>query len=138
MTNTTEYQLPKVLRVTSGTVYIPVKLDPDTLLDYETINREVTHLLALIPDDDKAQVERDGDGDFLISTDNLPTLKYAVKHRFIDNFSTTVDTVIDAVLSHYNGEVCESCVDNFVEEALEADYEAVVLNDGVYLKRGDL
>jgi hypothetical protein len=138
MTNTTEYQLPKVLRVPYGTVYIPYKIEADNLSDYERLNREITHLLALIPDEDKVEDERDDDGDFLISTSNVPALKYAVKHRFIDNFSTTVDTVIEAVLSHYDGDVCDTCVDNFVEEALEADYEAVVLEDGVYLKRGDL
>jgi hypothetical protein len=138
MTSSTEYQLPKVLRVPYGTICIPYKIEADNLQDYERLNREITHLLALIPDKDKVEDERDDDGDFLISTSNVPALKYAVKHRFIDNFSTTVDTVIEAVLSHYDGDVCDSCVDNFVEEALEADYEAVVLNDGVYLKRGDL
>jgi hypothetical protein len=138
MTNKTEYQLPKVLRVKSGTVYIPTRLDADNLREYETVNREITHLLALIPDEDKAQVERDDDGDFLISTSNLAALKYAVKHHLIDGFVTIVDTVIDAVLHHYDGDVCDDCVDNFVEEALEYEYEPVVLEDGVYLKRGDI
>jgi hypothetical protein len=137
-TSSTDYQLPKVLRVTTGTVYIPVKLDADNLREYETVNREITHLLALIPDEDKAQVERDDDGDFLISTNNLAALKYAIKHHLIDEFVTIIDTVIDSVLHHYDGDVCDTCVDNFVEEALEYEYEAVVLNDGVYLKRGDL
>jgi hypothetical protein len=34
--------------------------------------------------------------------------------------------------------VCHECVDNLIDQALDDSYEAVVLNDGVYIKKGGL
>jgi hypothetical protein len=99
MTSSTDYQLPKVLRVPYGTVCIPYKTEADNLRDYETLNREITHLLALIPDEDKVEDERDDDGDFLISTSNLPALKYAARLLILSLTLYSLTTMVRSVIA---------------------------------------
>jgi hypothetical protein len=145
MTNKTDnhveegYQLPSVIKVEVGTVSIPTNWDVDSLQDLETFNRNLTHLLALLPDSDKAEAEFDSDEEaYIIKTDNIPALKFSVKNYLIDDCFTVIDTVANHVLDHFNGEVCHECVDNLIDQALDDSYEAVVLNDGVYIKKGGL
>jgi hypothetical protein len=130
------YKLPSVIKVEVGTVSIPTDFDLDNLSQYETVNREITHLLALIPDEDKAEAEYDSDEKaYLIKTSNPPALKYAVKKYFIDDCFTVIDTVANHIINHFDGQVCHDCVDNFIDQALDESYETVVLEEGVFIRK---
>jgi hypothetical protein len=124
-------ELAKVLRINTGTILIPYTVEAGNLTEFETYNRELTHLLALIPDEHKDAAETEDDG-FHIMTDCIPALKYAVEHYFLDDFSTTIDVVCDT----YGEDVCDGCLDDLIEQALEEyEYTSKILSDGVYLTR---
>jgi hypothetical protein len=81
MTSATEhiegFQLPNVIPVNVGVICIPSRPYVDSLSEFEKFNREVTHLLALLPDEDKAGAQFDDDNEFIIHTTSVPALKYA-------------------------------------------------------------
>ena len=125
-----DFTLPKVLKVEVGTVTLPTRLDGvESLREYETLNRETTHLLALIPAKDKESAELDEDG-IHITTNNLPALKYACNKYLLCSYFTA----IDVVLNTYGEDVCNDCIDDLIEEVAD-NYEPQVLTDGLYLVR---
>jgi fructoselysine-6-P-deglycase FrlB-like protein len=132
MTTTNEhlpegFTLPTVLKVEVGTIHIPYKVEAESLAALEEYNRELTHLLALIPVEDKASAELEDDG-YHITTDNIPALKYACNKYFLCDYCTA----IDVVLNTYGDEVCESCIDDLVDE-VASSYTSQILSDGIYL-----
>lgn len=131
---TTNTELPKVLRVTSGTIHIPFDYECEDLEDYERVNRNVTHLLALIPDDDKEEAELEDDG-FDIITSNVPALKYACKHYFLNDFNTLVDAIFE---QYKEDDICCDCIESIVDEAVRVGYTSQVLSDGVYLVKEEV
>jgi hypothetical protein len=133
----TVYNLPKVIRVGVATISLPTRLEVDTIAEYERINREVTHVLSLLPEEDIANgtIEED---EILIETESIPAIKYACKHYLVDVFHTTVDTVIADVLAAHDGDVCNDCIDSFVDEALDKGYDVKALEKGVFLVSGDV
>jgi hypothetical protein len=130
-----EFTLPNLIKVNVGVISLPTDLDANTLTDYETLNREVLHLLALLPEEDKKEFDYD-DGYFYIHTDNVAALKYACNKYFIDECLTTCHAVEDCVVEHFNGDVCPDCVAGYIDEAVEEhNYECVVLETGVYIRK---
>ena len=125
-----DFTLPKVLKVEVGTVTLPTRLDEvESLREYETLNRETTHLLALIPAEDKEGAELEEDG-IHITTNNIAALKYACNKYLLCSYCTA----IDVVLNIYGEDVCADCIDSLIEEVTE-NYEPQVLTDGVYMVR---
>jgi hypothetical protein len=136
MTTATDYQLPKVLPVKTATVCVPFRIEADSLQGYEKIQRDITHVLALLPDEDKAEATFEDDGIY-ITTECYPAIKFGNDRYLLCEFSTCVDNVITSVLDHHDGEVCDTCVDRFVEEALEKDFEIVSLSSGLAISFSD-
>lgn len=130
-----DFQLPNVIPVNVGVISIPSRPCVDSLSEFESFNREVTHLLALLPDVDKAEVQFD-DGEFIIHTTNVPALKYATNTYFLCDSLTTYHAVTEYVVEKHDGEVCDDCLDSIIDKALDNEYTSVVLQDGVYLKKG--
>ena len=124
------FTLPNVLKVEIGTVSIPTETNFNTLKQFETFYTEVAHLLALLPEEDKAEAEFDVES-FQVTTECLPALLYAANHYLLDEFGTAVDVVLN-LPEVDNGEVCESCVDDLVETVAN-EYSAKILSDGLYL-----
>jgi hypothetical protein len=136
MTSSTEYKLPKVLEVKTATIEVPFRLEVDSLHEYEKIQRDITHVLALLPDEDKAAATIEDDGIY-ISTDCYPAIKFANDRYLLNEFDTCVDNVVDSVVTHHNGAVCCDCVEKFVDEALDKYFEVVTLNGGVFIEFHD-
>jgi hypothetical protein len=122
-----EFSVPNVLKVKTATIYIPYTVETDNLGDYELLNRRITHLLALLPDEDKALAEAEDDG-FHITTSCQPAIKYACQHYLLDEFSTAVDVVF----TYFSGDCCRECLDDLVETVAN-DYTSKVLSEGVFL-----
>jgi hypothetical protein len=135
--HTGDFQLPNVIPVNVGVIAIPTRFEPDSLAEFESVNREITHLLALIPDSDKAEAEYE-DHEIVIHTTSVPALKYAVNNYFLSDCLTTCHAVHELVHEHFDGEVCDDCVDSLIDQALDAEYTSVVLEGGVFLKKGSL
>jgi hypothetical protein len=133
-----DFQLPNVIPVNVGVICIPSRPYVDSLSEFEQFNREVTHLLALLPDEDKAEAQFDDDYEFIIHTTSVPALKYACNSYLLSDSLTTCHAVAELVAEHFDGEVCDDCVDNFIDEALDAEYTSVVVESGVVLKKGVL
>jgi hypothetical protein len=131
------FKLPKVLPVEVGVISIPTQFTGDSLSEYETFNREVTHLLALLPDEDKANADLDED-EILIHTSNTAALKYACNKYLLNDILTTCHAVSDYLLHKAEGEICEDCIDSFIDQAIDDEYESVVVEGGVVLKTGVL
>ena len=131
-TATADFTLPNVLKVDVGTVCIPTEVDfnSHTIKSFETFYTEVAHLLALLPEQDKADAVFDDDS-FQVTTSSIPALLYAANHYLLDEFSTAVDVVLN-LPEVLNEEICGSCVDDLVDTASE-QYSAKVLSDGLYL-----
>lgn len=132
-----DFQLPAVLQVKVGVISIPLTADVDSVEELEKHNHEVACLLALIPEEDKEEAELDEEH-LIIHTTSVPALTYATNHYFIDECLTTIHTVGDYVTDQHEGDICNDCVDGFIDQALDDDYTAVVLEGGVYLKKGEL
>ena len=124
-----DFKLPNVLKVTSGSIHISTEIELGTLAEFESYQRELTHLLALIPDADKAEATVEDDG-FYVVTDNLPALKYACNKYFLCVYSTAVEVVINT----YGEEVHNDFIGDLIDE-VGSDYEAQILSDGLYLVR---
>ena len=135
--HTEGFQLPNVIPVNVGVIAVPTRFQPDSLAEFESVNREITHLLALIPDEDKAEAEYD-DHEIIIHTTSVPALKYACSNYFLSDCLTTCHAVHELVHNHFDGEVCNDCIDELIDEALEAGYESVLVESGVVLRKGGL
>jgi hypothetical protein len=133
-----DYQLPSVLKVEVGVIELPTRIHVDSIGEYEAFTRNVTHLLALLPDEDKAAAEYSDDDTIVIHTENQAVLKYACNNYFLDDCLTTCHAVTDHLLSKFEGQVCDGCIDSFIDKALDDEYTSVVLQGGVVLKKGDL
>ena len=131
---TNKIELPKVLPVTVGTIFIPSETEFETLSVLESYCKDVVQVLSLIPDVDKAAAEFDEDG-YRITTDNMPALIYATNRYFLDDFCTAIHVVLGTYGD--DGEICQDCIDDMIEEVSE-NYTGKVLTDGLYLIRGDV
>lgn len=127
MTNTVE--LPKVLEVTEGVVLIGNDYGFNSVIEYETYFREVTHLLSLLPDADKANAELEDDG-LHITTSHAPSLRYACNKYFL----CPVCTAVSAVIDKYGDEYDDDTLDEMIEQ-VSTNYDLQVLESGVYLVR---
>jgi hypothetical protein len=135
--HTGDFQLPNVIPVKVGVVCIPTRFEPDSLAEYEKLIREINHILCLLPDSDKSEAEYD-DHEIIIHTTSVPALKYACSNYFLSDSLTTCHAVHQLVHNHFDGEVCDDCIDELIDEALEAGYESVVVESGVVLRKGGL
>jgi len=117
--STSTIPTPKTLPVVSGSIYIPTDLrhtkDFNSLKELYT---EVNHLLCLLGSDVVPDTW-DEDGDAIVSTDNLAVLKYAHQKGYIDEFSTVIDSLIEA----YHPDHCCDCMDEIIEANLCRDFE---------------
>lgn len=130
---TTAYTLPKLLKLTEATIFIPSRLFTNNISDYERQQREITHVLALLPDADKATADLDDDG-FCIRTSSLPALRYAAENGFICKPLTCIDAVVGDVVAFYRDNVSDEIVEEFIDKALDSDFEVVHLNDGISIQ----
>ena len=124
------YKLPNVLKLDYATIAIPDDLTSiDSLKELSTVIAETNHLLSLLSDEDKKNPSYEDEAGWVFTTDNQAAIKYAAQHYFLCEPSC----VIDAIFNHCGEEVCESCIDQLVEEHLDMDFSVEVLSDAVYV-----
>ena len=120
-------ELPKVLKVTQGVYHIPDDLtDIPNLSELDGVFREVTHQLALTPDEDLDQAEYQENLGWSVETYNLPALQYAWQKGFLCEFDTLISTVIDV----YGDDNCQDCIEATLDEYVGKDFTVNQMGDG--------
>ena len=131
------FTLPNVLKVETGTVFIPTEAAFSTLKTTEAYYKAITELLSMLSQEEKDKAEYEGDDDatpsrcFNITTENEDALIFAYRNDLLNEFDTAVDTVFNLpeVVSEA---VCGDCVDELIETAY-LDYSLKLLDGGLYL-----
>ena len=143
MTVSTEIKLPKLLKVNSGYVSLET-IDPwdvDNLGQFQKYVEVTHHLLALLPDEDKANADHE-DKRFILNTDCLAALKYAFNECMLDEFLTFHNAALEHFIEDIHldatsydlpasqeelGDAIEQIVDTKIDRGL---FEVVLLEDG--------
>jgi hypothetical protein len=124
------FKLPSVLKLDYATIAIPDDLTSiDSLKELSTVIAETNHLLSLLSDEDKRNPTYEDDAGWVFTTDNQAAIKYAAQHYFLCEPSC----VIDAIFNYCGEDVCQTCIDQLVDESLEKDFSVEVLTNGVYV-----
>jgi hypothetical protein len=125
-----EFTLPNIIPVEYGTIIIPSDYDFITdLRDFIQVTSEAVELIKLIPSDDLTGAFKEDNEGWRITTDNSKALLYAIEKDFISE----PYTLIDAIISNYCNEVCDSCLDDLIDTSLNRDFEIRILSGQPYI-----
>lgn len=130
MSTRSTLSLPKIIKVTQGVYHIPDDLtEIPNIRELDGVFREVTHLLALTPEEDLDQAEYQENLGWSVETANVGALKYAWQKEYLCEFDTLISTVIDT----YGADYCSECISDVLDNNIERDFSVNLLTDGLYV-----
>jgi hypothetical protein len=125
-----EFSLPSIVPIEYATIVIPIDFSfTQNLADFIQVTREAQELIKLIPDDDLVGASLDDKEGWRITTDNTKAILYAIEKDFLSQ----PYTCIDAIIANFCNEVCDSCLDDLIETALNREFEVKILSGEPYI-----